>query len=108
MAYITIPKDEPSQSNVACRRSAEASRAAAISSKLEDGNTSAAVCILYSNDTPAEFSTANLAKLQEKHRLAHFGEYTIHLRIHHSSENTPSPSGVGFVGGYIKVLLYFT
>lgn len=43
---------------------------AAITSKLddrEDGNISAAVRLLCSEDNPAEFITANLEKLQDKH-----------------------------------------
>ena len=46
---------------------------AAITSKLENGNISAAVRLLYSDDTPAEFTTANLGKLQDKHQLEHMG-----------------------------------
>ena len=65
--------EESYQPKVACRRSPEASRVAAISFKLDDGNISAAVCILRSDHTPADFSTANLAKLQEKYPPAHAG-----------------------------------
>ena len=47
------PEDEPSQPNR--RRSPEASREDAISSKLEDSNISAA--ILCSDDTPSELTS---------------------------------------------------
>ena len=52
-------------------RNPEATRAAAITTKLVEGNTSAAVRILCSEDTPAECSIANLAKLQAKHLPEH-------------------------------------
>ena len=41
---------------------------ATITSKLKDGNISTAVRLLCSEDTPAEFATANLGKL---HLLEH-------------------------------------
>ena len=40
---------------------------AAITSKLEDGNISAAVRLLCSENIPADFTTVNLGKLQDKH-----------------------------------------
>ena len=51
----------------------EAAKVAAITSKLKDGNISAAVRLLCSEDTPAEFTTANPGKLQDKHPLEHMG-----------------------------------
>ena len=42
------------------KKSPEATKAAAVSSKLEDGNISAAVRNLCSDDTPAVFSSDNL------------------------------------------------
>ena len=58
------PEDEPSHPNVARMRSPKAPIAAATSSKLEDGNISAAARILCSEDTLAEFSAANLTKFK--------------------------------------------
>ena len=52
-------------------RNPEATRAAPITTKLVEGNTSAAVRILCSEDTPAECSIADLAKLQTKHTPEH-------------------------------------
>ena len=65
--------DESNQLKVTCRRSPEASRAAAIFSKLEDGNISATIRILCSDDTPADFFAVNLEKLQDKHSPAQAG-----------------------------------
>ena len=58
---------------------------AAITSKLEDGNISAAVRLLCSKDTPTEFTRANLGKLQDKHPLEHMG-----ARIPHTPDNMPA------------------
>ena len=58
---------------------------AAITSKLEDGNISAAVRLLCSEDTPAEFTSDNLGKLQDKHPLEHMG-----VRIPPMSDNMPA------------------
>ena len=52
-------------------RNSEAIRAVAITAKLEEDNISAAVRMLCSEDTPAVFSIANLAKLQAKHPPEH-------------------------------------
>ena len=49
------------------RADSDTLRSAAVTSKLEDGNIAAAVRILCSDDTPAEFSEETLAKLSEKH-----------------------------------------
>lgn len=45
----------------------ESLRAAAVTAKLEDGNISAAVRILCSDDSPADFSQETWLKLQDKH-----------------------------------------
>ena len=49
------------------RADAESLRAAAVTAKLEDGNITAAVRILCSDDSPADFSQEAWLKLQEKH-----------------------------------------
>jgi hypothetical protein len=46
---------------------AETLRAAAVTAKLEDSNITAAVIILCSDDSPAEFSQEAWLKLREKH-----------------------------------------
>ena len=58
---------------------------AAITSKLQHGNISAAVRLLCSEDNPAEFTTANLRKLQNKHPQEHTG-----ARIPPTSDNMPA------------------
>ena len=63
----------------------EATRVAVITSQLKDGNISTAVRLLCSEDTPAEFTTANGGKLQDKHPLEHMG-----ARIPPTPENMPA------------------
>ena len=61
------PTDDPSQSD------ADSARVAAISTKLEEGNITAAVRILSSDDSSADFSSSNLDRLRGKHPSEHAG-----------------------------------
>ena len=67
------------------RKGGQAARVAAITAKLEDGNISTAARLLCSDDTPAEFTTANLGKLQDKHPIEHMG-----ARIPPTPDNMPA------------------
>ena len=52
---------------------ADSARAAAISTKLEEGNITAAVMILCPDDRPADFASSNLDRLSGKHPSEYAG-----------------------------------
>ena len=60
-----------SSSSSFLKKSSKATQAAAVSSKLEDGNISAAVRDLCSDDSPAVFSTDDIEKFKHKHPQEH-------------------------------------
>ena len=61
---------------------ADLARVAAISIKLEEGNISASVRILYSDDIPANFSSSNHDRLHDKHLSEHTGAHPSGLWNH--------------------------
>ena len=69
----TSADDHSDLPTIHCKSDADSARAAAISTKLEEGNITAAVMILWSDDSPADFSSSNLDRLRGKHPSEHAG-----------------------------------
>ena len=67
----TSADDHSDLSTIHREGDADSARAAAISTKLEEGNITAAVRILCSDDSPADFSSSNLDRLRGKHPSEH-------------------------------------
>ena len=65
------PKKVNTRSGYTRRRDPDASLAAAVASKIEDGNLKAAIRILSSDEKLAEFSAEAASQLQAKHPAAH-------------------------------------
>ena len=69
----TSADDHPDLPTIHRKSGADSARAAAISTKVEEGNITAAVRILCSDDSPADFSSSNLDRLRGKHPSEHAG-----------------------------------